>query len=51
MAVWETLATMGESVVNILSVFHYEVGDTPLYWEDKIQYSLGTVALESAMSS
>lgn len=30
MAVWETLAAMGESVVSMLSVFHYEVGNTPL---------------------
>lgn len=30
MTVWETLATVGEFVVNILSVLHYEFGNTPL---------------------
>lgn len=38
MAVWETLATVDESVINILSVLHFEFSDTPLLWEDQIQY-------------
>lgn len=43
MTVWETLATVGKSVISVLSVLHFEFSNTPLRWEDKIQYSLRVV--------